>query len=719
MVPHKDDAKELARIKKNVENAWEYFRDNYERFNDMRKFVFISSMNDADESYNKTLHRPSIEFNILEAYINRLRGEFSKNEPGIEVSAKDGAKIDPRVISVVDGHLRYLLYEANKNGFEYNVYTDTLTGGFSSAKIYTDYVSEMSFNQDIFLKRTFDPTMTFFDPMAKNDDKGDGRFCGEVIPIYREEFIEQFPKAAANIEKIKVKSNNNVGNFQWSYKNQDEQVIVICDYYEKKKRKEKIVKLTDGRVMPVKEYKKLIEEWQSEGIIEQYPLIVGQPRMTDITTIVRYRICDTEILEYVETDYDSLPIVFIDGNSILSKDTDNTAVRQFTRPIIYQARGAQRLKNFAGQTLANELENLVQHKWMVPKEGIPLDYKEAYTDVQMASVLVYNAFKDDDPNIPLPPPQAVPRPPIPPEIINTFMGCDQIIQNTLGTFDPSLAKLGEREVSGIAIQESLTLSNASAMPYVVSFLKGLQSVANRIVEVLPKIYATPRTIPVMGPDGKKSYVVLNQEGGISLDYEKNALQVKIEAGPSFGMQQSKALNQIIALTQASPLFGQFINTVGLDVLLDNIDIRGIDQLKAAAENFMAQMQQMQAQAAQQKSQQDPNMMFIQVEQEKNQQKAQIEMAKLQQKAEQDKAQNQLSLVELEMEKQKLNIELAKLAAEVEQIRAEFGLKKQKQASEQANESVELALKAAQHNHKINLDEANKINKKIEGVDYEL
>ena len=34
----------LARIKKKVRNAHDYFKDNYDRYNEFRKFVFDSSL---------------------------------------------------------------------------------------------------------------------------------------------------------------------------------------------------------------------------------------------------------------------------------------------------------------------------------------------------------------------------------------------------------------------------------------------------------------------------------------------------------------------------------------------------------------------------------------------------------------------------------------------------------------------------------------------------
>src|SRR5271170_6507278 len=154
--------KQLDTIKENIENSFKYFEHNYKRFNTFKNIVFVSTISAAEESLLNEMNKPKVEFNVLEAYISRLRGQFSKQIPSVKISAKDGKKADKEVIKTVEDHIRYMTYEANKNGTSYDCYTDTLAGGFSAGKVYTEYNGEISFHQDIFLDRCFDPTMTGF-----------------------------------------------------------------------------------------------------------------------------------------------------------------------------------------------------------------------------------------------------------------------------------------------------------------------------------------------------------------------------------------------------------------------------------------------------------------------------------------------------------------------------------------------------------------------------
>ncbi len=687
----KHPEQDLKRIKKLIENSYKNFNPNYKRFNEMRNFVFVSNQTTTDKNIDRTLNRPSLEFPILEPFISRLRGEFSKNEPSIMVSGLNREKADPQVIDIVEQHIRHILFEAQKCGFGYNVYTDTLTGGFCAAKVLVDYVSPKGFDQDIFVERTYDPTLTFFDQMARYDDKSDGRFCGECYPMYKEEFERQFPGSPTDSMSYGA-STTGMDDFKWGYFAQGEPVIVVCDFYEKKIKRVKIMLCSDGEVRTVSEYNKYLKEFMDSGKIEQPAIVVGKPRMTELTTVCRYRLTETSLLDYEETIYNSLPIVFIDGDSILQKSASNSAVQQFCRPIVYSAKDTQRLKNFAGQALANELENMMQSKFMIAKGSVDAEDMGPWVEPQLMSALVYKAFDDTPMRNPLPTPIVVPRMPIEPIIMNTFQSCDMTVQNILGSFDTSLAKLGERDVSGIAIQETITLSNASAMPYVVSYLKGLQSIANIILQLIPKVYVTPRSIPVRTKEGKMGYVMIDPKGmsGIKFDYDPDTLQVKVEAGPSFSSQQAKAYSSIMGMSQANPMFSAFMGEKGMRILMDNVpDFRGSEKLKEEADVWMAELQQKQKAQAQQ-----PN---------PEQVKMQIAQQSMQQKAMQDQAENQIAMQKLELERMKMKVDIAEMMASIEEAKINAMIAVERSTTEKQSKAADIAIESMKHVDKMGIE----------------
>lgn len=683
---------EIDRLKKNVKNTYTYFQPNYKRFNEFRRFVFDTSITDDDKMVLDVVKKPQIEFNIGEAYISRLRGEFSKQEPSVKVTAEDGAKVDSMTVNTVADHLRHIIFDANKNSCEYNVYTDILSGGFSAIKVWTEYANPMSFDQVIKFDRVYDPTLVGFDPLARDPHKGDGRFCFELFPKSREEFEEDYP----DIDLSEIDFTRSVDGFNWSYSNNQEDILLICDFYEKKKKKKKIVRLVNNHVMTMEDYELFLKKWNDAGILQQPPAIKGKPRMTEIDTIVRYRFIENKVLEYKTTDFSSLPIIFVDGNSVVIREgTNQGSFIQMTRPYIYNLKGLQQLKNFAGQTLGAELENLVQHKFKVAKESLPDEqsYLDAYTNIQLANTLVYKAFKDNDPKQPVPPPMEIQRVPAPPEVMGTFTMIDQMAQGILGSYDAALG-INDNQLSGTAIVEGASQSNAAAMPFIVGFMQALSQVARLITDMIPKYYKTPRTIPVTREDGSKDYVKINQQDGVYMNYDENALNVKVEAGVNFSIQKARALQQIMMMSQASPIFAQFINTKGLKIILDNFEINGIEQLKELADEFemeMKQQQEQQQQMAQMQMQNDPNMI-----------KAKNEQMKIQIQAQQNQADNEIKAAQVGIDKQKADTDFLKVLTEMHSAKADMEATMAKAEAEETRAAVDLAIKHAdmKHSHKM-------------------
>ena len=179
--------------------------------------------------------------------------------------------------------------------------------------------------------------------------------------------------------------------------------------------------------------------WEQSGYIEQPPVPIGKMRENSILEeIVRYRLSGTELVEApVKTNFRMLPLILLDGNSTVLRDNNDSTEAQMTRPYIYNVKDTQRLKNYAGQSIANELENTVQHKIIASVESIPEDYLDAYINVQQPSTYLYNQFFEGNPEIALNPPREVVRTPIPPQISETFQMADNLIQGILGSYHAS------------------------------------------------------------------------------------------------------------------------------------------------------------------------------------------------------------------------------------------------------------------------------------------
>ncbi len=622
----------LEGMKENIKDYYYYFEDNFKRYSYFMNFVFNKSLSDADVDLLRALNRPEVEFNILEPVISRLMGEFADQEPNFEARQKDGGNPVPaQVLTTYEGYLRSILFDSNRDNMEYDIYADLLGGGFSAARVRTDYIGEKSFHQGIFINRVYNPTLTIFDKMARESHKGDGKMCCELYPMERTEFESKYGKKYTE----KMKFTRNIGDFNWSYTTQSgKDIVLVGDYFEKQYKEAKIVQLIDGRVMTDEEYERNLAYWKNQtDVMMQVPGIVGKPRKTKFTTICRYNIVENDILKEEETDFKYLPIVFVDGNSKILQQTLRGGLYQMTRPYVYHAEGIQRLKNFAGISLANELESIIQSKIMAFKESIPAEYKDAWMNPQVASILVANAFRNDDPNVPLPMPQIIPRQPAPPEIAQTFITSDEMTRSILGNFDAVQGDINQKQLSGVAIANGAIQSNIASKPYLVGYMKAWQRIADICLDLIPKYITLPRSIPIVDKSGKRKYQDVNSPNSPSLEYGSDAIEIKVTAGVNFEIQRQQALDTLQGLMKTAPAFAQIIGNTpeGCEMILSNIDIRGVDALKQMVPQFFQQQAQMAQQQQQIQMQLNPMVIKKQeneIKSQKNQMEFEIEKARL-------------------------------------------------------------------------------------------
>ena len=717
--------------KKMVEDWHQYFGHNNDRYWEYTKFVCATNLSSTDIATLNTLKKPSVQFNILEAMVSRLRSEFAKQEPSFEVRAADGVPLemlDEEFIAtqkVVEGYLRAIFDDATNDGLQSNINTDQLVGGFSVVWVRTDYVNEYSFEQNIIVERVFDPTMTFFDPLARTSHKGDGAYCGMLIPYTKERFIQEYGEEAA--EDVKFNRGDNLGGFSWSYQNQSEDIILVAYMFEKKYKKKKVVLLSNGHVVPLENYKQLLEIWDD---ITQPPVILDTREVQE-ESIVCYEFCETKELAYRETDYRYLPLVFIDGNSMLIRGDVGTAqtgssagtslagaTQQMTRPYVYHAKDAQRVMNFAGQTISAEIEQMVMHKWVVPLEAIPKDddmYLQAYQNPQLASVLVYNAF-DDKTGQRLEGPREVQRTPTPPIVESTFLNARNTIQFTLGSYDAQQGIIGDN-LSGKAIMQGAMQSDGTAGPYLINYIKGWNRIGQIMIDLIPKYYKTPRSLPVVDMDGKRRFQVVNapkdemqqdaqereqaQQGensqgldegeeqeSVNLSYEPHTLQLKIEAGVNSSVQKQKDLDILTRLMGNSEQFNAFMNTYGLEILIGNLEIKNADSLQMLAAKFM-QDQAKQAEAAAQQ----PNPVEMEMETITN-----IEMAKVAQRQQQAEGELAVKAANVAIAQEKNEIEYQRLLAEIDEFEAKKAESRHKASAEESRAAVDLAIEVAKLRH---------------------
>lgn len=680
------DDNPIKRLEKCVTDSYQYFSDNIKRFQEFRKYNFETTITNNQRSVLNAVQRPEIEFNILSSYISRLLGEFSQHEPSINLFPAEGEPLPWQLINLLEGHIRHILEESKRNSTQYNVVKDVLSGGFGCFKVYTEYSHPMSMRQVIRLKKPFDACLVYFDPLARTPTKDDGYYCGEIYPKLLEECKKEWP----DIDFSSTNTNQALGGFSWTYKSSNnEKYILIAEHYEKVKKRVRIVELADGQVITESEYNKILANWDS---IEQMPIILRK-RTTTVETIKRVLFTKDIIIEEEDTDFDYLPYVFVDGASVFLNDVSGVGSDsyQFTTPYTYHGRGIQNLKNCAGQSWANAIENQVQHKFIIKEEAIPEqeDLLNALTNIQQQSNIVVRAFNDNNPEQPIPDPIREVMPvPMPPEIANAFQVADVTAQVILGGYQSNPGE-ANNYLSGEAMVQSMSISNAGAMPYIASYLAALAHVGTIILSLIPKYLIDERHLPIVETSGEMGYQKVNSrdQESMSLKFDPKALKVDVKAGINFQIQKQQALREINAFCAANEGAQRFFNSPqGLPIVFKNLTIYGADEIQDALKQWIQaeeQNKQQMMKMHQQEMQNDPNHLKAQAALQKNQ----IDDKKIE-------YEHAIDIAELNLEQEKNQADIIKILSEANNAHTESAIRQEELQVSKTNHAIDAVAKLA-------------------------
>lgn len=700
---------ELPRIKKNVENAFSYWKDNYDSYWEWSDFVYVTTINEDWKAYLQLTQTPCVEFNIVEPFINRQCGEFVKNEPAVYVSSEKPDQANVNLEQVIEGFFRHQFHEAMKSGIQRQTYANMLAKGFGVMKVWTDYKNNSTFDLDIFWDNAFDPTLCFFDPLAKKHHKNDGAFAGECYLFSEEEFKQTFPKSTTdgmNFTKATTDGMNfttNVGSFNWCFSQLDKKIVLVCDYFERSKKRTKIVKIATGDVMTYENYNKVVSDIETYGLPIATPEIVDE-RYVLKDTVVKYRITDKEVLSYEETNYTSLPYVWFIGSSTKTKNSGT--IKEVCRPLIYNAKGAQQLKNISGQSLISAIQNQPRKQWAVPVEGIPAGQEDMYKDDNVPGVVLYNVFSKTNPEKPLPAPQLIQPTMINQEFANSFQIADRSAQASMGIYDAALG-INDNQLSGAAIDAGAMQSNAAVVPFNTSYMDSLNQVANIMLELMPKIWTDKRTVQVKTNNGKTASVPINNKGiEGSPDFTKldpENINIKIEAGANFALQKNKSLKSMAELSQAFPIFSAFLQQTpeALKVIADNLEISGKDMLLKLIDGFVEQ-QKVAMEKAKQNPQPSPDMMMMQLKQQE-----------LQLKSKQSEDNLKLDAARIGVEQSKVDNDRILALSKIHETTTATELQHMKSHAEEARAEADVVIKFAELEHR---REKDKLNHKVNVAD---
>jgi hypothetical protein len=551
-----------------ADKAFSHDTEQRQRVVSDMKFAFVAGHQWDAHLTKKRRNRPCYEFNRLRQMIRRVTGQQLQNKPQIKVRPVEDGDVD--TAEILNGLIRNIEVNSGAENAYDTAFQWSCGGGYGVLRVVTEYESDYTFNQCLKIKAVYDPTTVYCDPSAKEFDRRDAEFWFITDKVSRSEYKRRWPKA----EVVDFKGPANSG-LQRGWWDQDE--VRIAEYWYKEPAKKLIYLLDDGTVVSAEEFDPIAEEAAAAG------LNIKDKREVD-THIVKSVLVSGKgpLEEPTEWPGTCIPIVPQWGD-LLTIDG-----RQIYSGMTRFGRDAQTIHNFELSTLIEVVAKLPNSPLKAtPKmiEGLKPYYERlGYDD---PPVLLYNA----DPDAPGGSPQREPMAQFPAALANLSAMATDEMKATLGIYDASLGAKSN-ETSGRAIIARQNEGETSNFVYIDNQVKAIKRIGEILVDAIPRVYDAERSIRILGEDGAEKFVKVNRvtldeqtgEQIVINDLSRGRYDVAVTVGKNFDtarMEIAEAAQAMVGTPGPFGLMAQYL-------LLQNLDVPGLDEFKKAARKVLVQ-----------------------------------------------------------------------------------------------------------------------------------
>ena len=154
------------------------------------------------------------------------------------------------------------------------------------------------------------------------------------------------------------------------------------------------------------------------------------------------------------------------------------------------------------------------------------------------------------------------------------------IKATTGIFDANIGQQGQ-ETSGIAIGRRQFQGEMSNFEYQDQLIDSMELAGRIMIDMIPAVYDTERTIRIIGEDEREETVQVNktlmdaQTGTFvkTMDLNVGNYDIKIASGPSFTTRKQETAEQLSSMIAQNPAMSQLVG----DILFQNLDLVGGDE----------------------------------------------------------------------------------------------------------------------------------------------
>lgn len=511
--------------------------------------------------------RPCLTINRLPAFIRQVVNDARQNKPAIVVHPVDG-QADPATAEVFNGLIRHIEQSSDAE-VAYDTALDfAVTGGFGYFRINTRYACDDGFDQDLVVERVANPFSIYGDPNGTSADSSDWNSAFVVDTLPKAGFEARW-KGADAVDWAADSYASLTG--PWL----DGDRVMVAEHWIREAVQRSIVALSDGQVVEVAVYEKQKAMFDALGVS-----VIGRPRNVASHKVVQRIMTGAEVLETVDWAGKFIPIVPVYGEEL------HVDGRRRLRGLVRDAKDPQRMFNY-WRTTSTELVALAPKTPFIGRKGA---FETDSAKWATANVQTHAYIEYDGPE----PPQRQPFAGPPAGAMQEALNASDDMKAIMGLYDASLGARSN-ETSGKAILMRQREGDVSTFHYVDNLNRAMRHAGRILLDLIPKVYSTPRAIRVLGADGQAKAVRVNEpagagQGGAALpdglgqvreiekiyDLTVGKYDLTVRSGPSFNSRREEAASEMLELIRAFPAAAPLIG----DLLAKNLDWPGADEVAA-------------------------------------------------------------------------------------------------------------------------------------------
>jgi hypothetical protein len=468
--------------------------------------------------------KPCITINIGAQFVRSVTGQIRSLNPAIRVMAADGAA-DKETAEIIEGLIRHIEYQSDATTIYEAAGESAAACGLGFWRIRPEYCDPMSFDQEIKIERVYNPFSVFLDPHAKHPTRMDAQFGFVVDEMSKEEFKRQYP----DCEPDDFTTDHRVPEYSSWVTAPDG--VVVAEYFWIEHRKVKIAILADGSV--VENAAKVLN--------------IVKERETSVPKVMWAKVTASEVIEGPrEFPGKYIPIVAVTGEEW------HLGEERYISSVLRHAKEPMQLYNYARSTQAE----IIQLQPRAPYVGAAeqFDGYQGFWEEAGSANRPYLPYKHVDG---LSPPMRQQPPVGSAAMVQEMQIAREDVNRTTGIYDASLGQRSN-ETSGVAIAERKEESQNSTSIYADNMVKAVTHTGRILVDMIPRVYDTKRTIRILGQDDDEQMKVINDILITDLaivrvnDVTLGKYDVRISVGPSYSTKRQESSDGMMEFMRVVP-----------------------------------------------------------------------------------------------------------------------------------------------------------------------